>query len=261
MLTDTHTHLYLPEFDGNREEVMARALEQGVERMFLPNIDAGSVEPLMELCRQYPENCFPMLGLHPCSVTAGFRQELDKIGAALDEYPCVAIGEIGMDLYWDKSLIREQEEAFRIQVRWAIDRSLPIVIHSRESFDEIFALLSEEKRLLPEETAPRLRGIFHCFTGTHEQALRAIDLGFYLGIGGVATFRRSDLPEVLSKVSLQHIVLETDSPYLAPVPFRGKRNESSYLVHVADKLAGIYNVSREEIAAQTTANSRMIFGI
>lgn len=255
MLTDTHTHLYLPAFDQNRQEVIERALQQGVERMFLPNIDSGSIVPLYELCRQYPENCFPMLGLHPCSVDENFREELRIVEESLEKYPCYAIGEIGMDLYWDKSRIKEQEEAFRIQVRWAVERNLPIVIHSRESFDEIYALLLEEKD-------PKLRGIFHCFTGDYDQARKAVDAGFYLGIGGVVTFKNSGLAETLSAgISPDHIVLETDSPYLAPAPNRGTRNESSYLVHVAAKLAEIYGISENEIARRTTANSRLIFGI
>ena len=261
MLTDTHTHLYLPDFDGIREEVMKRAFEAGVERMFLPNIDPASIDPLIALCRKYPENCFPMLGLHPCSVKADFREDLEKMERAIEQYGCLAIGEIGIDLYWDKSLLKQQEEAFRIQVRWAVSRDLPIVIHSRESFDEIFRVLEGEKTLLTEKMAPRLRGIFHCFTGTYEEACRAIDLGFYLGIGGVVTFKKSSLPEVLPKIGLDRIVLETDSPYLAPAPFRGKRNESSYLVHIAAKLAGIYGLSMQDVAAKTTANSRLIFGV
>lgn len=196
MLTDTHTHLYLPEFDQDREVAMERAFGQGIERIFLPNIDADSIAPMLALCGQYPENCFPMLGLHPCSVKAGFRQELEKIKVSLEQHSspnqlvsggrhtCVAIGEIGLDFYWDKSFVREQEEAFRIQVGWAVARDLPIVIHSRDSFDEICQLLIEEKQQLPAESGLGIRGIFHCFTGTYEQACRAIDLGFYLGIGG-----------------------------------------------------------------------------
>ncbi|QEC54083.1 TatD DNase family protein [Anseongella ginsenosidimutans] len=254
MLTDTHTHLYLPDFDGIREEVMKRAFEAGVERMFLPNIDPDSIDPLIGLCRQYPENCFPMLGLHPCSVKAGFLKDLEKVERAIEQYGCLAIGEIGIDLYWDTSLLKEQEEAFRIQVNWAIERDLPVVIHSRESFKEICGVLEEEKH-------PRLRGIFHCFTGTYEDACRAIDMGFYLGIGGVITFKKSELPQVLSKISLDHVVLETDSPYLAPAPYRGKKNESSFLVHIAARLADIYDLPEQEIAARTTANSRLIFGI
>ena len=235
--------------------MIRRALEQGVERMFLPNIDASSIVPLYELCGQYPGNCWPMLGLHPCSVGADFRKDLETIEEALAQRSCYALGEIGMDLYWDKSLVKEQEEAFRIQVRWAIELDLPVVIHCRESFEEIY-------RLLLEEQHPKLRGIFHCFTGSYQQACRAIEAGFYLGIGGVVTFKNSGLAEVLSSgVSLDHIVLETDSPYLAPVPHRGKRNESSYLVHVAAKLSEVYGLPESEIARRTTANSRLIFGV
>lgn len=261
MLTDTHTHLYLPAFDGDRAEVMERAINRGVNRLFLPNIDPGSVQPLLALCRDYPDHCFPMLGLHPCSVGAGFREDLREIERAIDESGCVAIGEIGMDLYWDKTFRAEQEEAFRIQVGWAISRDLPVVIHSRESFAALCDLLEEIKRSLNGESQGRLRGIFHCFTGTVEEARRAIELGFYLGIGGVATFKKSDLPQVLPQIGLDRIVLETDSPYLSPVPYRGKRNESSYLVHIAEKLAGIYRLPLEEIAHRTTDNSRLIFGV
>lgn len=254
MLTDTHAHLYLPVFDQDRAEMMERAFRAGVQRIFLPNIDTATIEPMQALCREYPDNCFAMLGLHPCSVTAGFADDLRKIEAAIEQQPCVAIGEIGIDLYWDKSLQKQQESAFRTQIHWAIDRDIPIVIHSRESFDEVCQVLEEEKH-------PRLRGIFHCFTGSYEEAVRAVELGFYLGIGGVATFKNSDLPQVLPRIGLEHILLETDAPYLAPVPHRGKRNESSYIEQVAAKLAEIYGVTADEIATQTTNNSRSIFGV
>lgn len=261
MLTDTHTHLYLSAFDADREDVMKRAMDQGVERLFLPNIDSESISPLLAMCRAYPDRCFPMLGLHPSSVTADFRKDLDPIKRALDEADCVAVGEIGIDLYWDKSLLAEQEEAFRIQLKWAVERDLPVVIHSRESFEVICRVLEDEQKSLGPEQVSRLRGIFHCFTGSLEDARRAVALGFYLGIGGVATFKKSDLPEVLPEIGLNRIVLETDSPYLAPVPYRGKRNESSYLIHIAEKLADVFKLPLEEIARRTTANSRMIFGV
>lgn len=258
MLSDTHTHLYLPRFDNDREEMIGRAFEAGVERLFLPNIDRDSIAPLLELCGRYPGNCFPMLGLHPCSVTKDFRQELDIIREVLDRHTVYAIGEIGIDLYWDKTLLAEQEEAFRIQLRWARELDMPVVIHCRESFTEIWRIIGEEK---DSRLPGRLRGIFHCFTGSRDQALEVTGAGFGLGIGGVVTYKNSGLDQVLSSIAPEHIVLETDAPYLAPVPFRGKRNESSYLVHIARKVAGVYGLSEEEIASVTTANSKRIFGI
>lgn len=250
--TDTHTHLYLPELSDSISAVMQRAVDAGVQRFFLPNIDSESIKPLFDLVDAYPDNCFPMMGLHPCSVKENFKEELSTIEQALQRRHVYAIGEIGLDLYWDKTFFEQQKEAFRMQIRWAKQMNLPIVIHCRESFNEIMTILKEEKD-------EHLRGIFHCFTGSVEQAQQVIGLGFYLGIGGVLTYKNSGLDKVMGQIELRHIVLETDSPYLAPVPYRGKPNESAYLIYIAQKLADIKQLPIEEIAKATTENSKAIF--
>jgi len=257
ILTDTHTHLYSEEFNQDREQVIKMAINKGVQRFFLPNIDSTSMDGMFALEKLFPENCFPMLGLHPCSVKENYEQELEIVEQWLSKRKFCAVGEIGIDLYWAQTFIREQEIAFRKQVEWAVKYELPIVIHSRNSFDEIYTIL----KVSPFEKVKPLRGIFHCFTGNLEQAKKAIELGFYLGIGGVLTFKNSGLDKVVEQIDLKHLVLETDAPYLAPVPHRGKRNESSYLVLIAQKLADIKNISIEEVAAVTTENSKLIFGI
>ncbi len=249
---DTHTHLYLPEFDGDREAVIQRAREAGVSKMFLPNIDRESVQPMMELVGQFPDACYPMMGLHPGSVDAAHEQNLKKIREQLDQIPVYAIGEIGIDLYWDQTYREEQMHVFSIQLRWALDRDLPVVIHIRNSFPEVFEVLESV-------WATGGKGIFHCFSGNLAQARRAIDMGFLLGIGGVLTFRNSGLQQVVKQVGLEHLVLETDAPYLAPVPYRGKRNESSYLPLVAEALAGIREVPVEEVSRHTTRNANTLF--
>lgn len=254
ILTDTHTHIYLPEMVVERDAIISRANAQSVHRFFLPNIDTDSIKDVFDLADQYPGQCFPMLGLHPCSVKSDFVAQLQQIEQTMNQRKIYAIGEIGIDLYWDKTFLNEQKEAFRTQIRWAILRSLPIVIHCREAFDSIYEILVEEK-------CPELRGIFHCFTGTLEQAHKVIDLGFYLGIGGVLTYKNAGLDRVIREIDLKHIVLETDSPYLTPVPHRGKQNESAYLIYIAEKLADIYGKTVEEIADCTTHNSKTIFGI
>ncbi len=233
---------------------MQRCFDNQVRRLFLPNVDSSSIPLVFGLAERYPENCFPMLGLHPCDVKDNYEDELRMIRQELERRKIYAIGEIGIDLYWDKSTLSLQQQAFRTQIEWAKELGLPVVIHCRESFDEIFEILDD----LRDE---RLRGIFHCFTGDSEQARRAIDLGFYLGIGGVLTYKNSGLDKVVADVSLDSIVLETDSPYLTPVPYRGKPNESSYLVLIAQKLADIKRVSIAEVARITTINSELIFGI
>lgn len=253
MFTDTHTHLYLKDFEHDREEIFLRAFEKGVNRFFLPNIDAQSIDPLLQLCKEY-SSCFPMLGLHPCSVKEDYGEQLEHLKKYLSREHFYAIGEIGIDLFWDKSFLMAQQDAFYTQVNWAKKRMLPVVIHSRDSFDIVMEILKSEK-------SAELRGVFHCFTGTENQAREALELGFYLGIGGVLTYKNSGLDKVLASVGIQHLVLETDSPYLAPVPYRGKRNESSYLYEVAKKLSEIYNLPVEEIAAVTTQNSIKLFGI
>ena len=254
MITDTHTHLYSEEFDQDRDEMMQRALDAGVSRFFIPAIDSSCTQSMYDLEDKYPDNVFLMMGLHPTYVKENFTEELEHVADELAKRKFYAVGEIGIDLYWDKTYLEQQQTAFRQQIQLAKKYKLPIVIHCREAFDEIFAILEEEK-------GDDLFGVFHCFTGTYEQALQAISYNMKLGIGGVATFKNGKIDQFLSKIDLQHIVLETDAPYLSPVPFRGKRNESSYLPLVVSKLATIYQCSEEEIAAVTTENSKVIFSI
>lgn len=253
-ITDTHTHLYSEEFDQDRNEMMQRAMNAGVSRFFIPAIDSTCTQAMYDLENNYPENVFLMMGLHPTYVKENFLAELQHVEDELAKRKFYAIGEIGIDLYWDKTHLPQQQIAFKRQIQLAKQYKLPIVIHCREAFDEIFEILEEEK-------APELFGIFHCFTGTYEQALQAISYNMKLGIGGVVTFKNGKVDQFLNQIDIKHIVLETDSPYLAPVPFRGKRNESSYIVSVVEKLAQIYSLSADEIAAITTANSKAIFGI
>ncbi|RZK58746.1 MAG: TatD family deoxyribonuclease [Pedobacter sp.] len=254
LLTDTHTHLYYETDLEKQELLMDRCFAFDVKRLFLPNVDVKSIEMIDNLVAKYPENCFAMAGLHPCDVKDDYLTQLPLIYDSIANRKIYAIGEIGIDLYWDKTTLAIQQDAFKQQINWAKELGLPIVIHCREAFDETFEVLDEMKD-------EKLRGIFHCFTGNLEQAKRAIDLGFYLGIGGVVTYKKAGLDVVLENVSLKDIVLETDSPYLAPVPFRGKPNESSYLIHIAQKVADIYKVSLDEVAEVTTENSRRIFGV
>jgi TatD DNase family protein len=254
LFTDTHTHLYYEIDLQKRAGLVARCINNNVERLFLPNVDVSSVSKVFDLADAYPDMCYPMLGLHPCSVKAGWEDELNAIKLAADQHKIFAIGEIGIDLYWDKTTLDEQVKAFKTQIAWAKQFKLPIVIHCREAFNEVFEVLQQEKD-------ENLRGIFHCFTGNVEQAHEVIDLGFYLGIGGVITYKNAGLAEVVAQIDLNRIVLETDSPYLAPVPHRGKPNESAYLVFVAQKVAEVKQVSIEEVAALTTENSRLIFGV
>ena len=253
-ITDTHTHLYSNEFDEDRNEMIQRAIDAGVSRFFIPAIDSTFTQSMYDLEKAYSENIFLMMGLHPTHVKDNYLEELKHVEEELSKRKFFAIGEIGIDLYWDKTHLPQQQDAFRKQIQLAKQYKLPIVIHCRESFDEIFEILEEEK-------SPDLFGIFHCFSGTYEQALQAISYHMKLGIGGVVTFKNGKIDQFLNLIGLKHIVLETDSPYLAPVPFRGKRNESSYIVYVVDKLAEIYNLSAAEIAQITTENSKEIFGI
>ncbi|MDF1865851.1 MAG: TatD family hydrolase [Saprospiraceae bacterium] len=252
MLIDTHTHLYLNQFDKDRDETIQRAIESGVEQFFLPNIDSETIDSMFQLEAKYPERCFAMMGLHPCSVKENYKEELAIAKEWLDKRPFCAVGEIGIDLYWDKSFFEQQKEAFLTQIEWAKALDLPIVIHSREATDIIIELLEEVKD-------QKLRGIFHCFGGSLEQANKIIDLGFYLGIGGVLTFKKSGLDKVIPHVPLERIVLETDSPYLAPTPFRGKRNESAYVRLVAEKLTTVTGVTFKEISKITSKNALNIF--
>jgi TatD DNase family protein len=253
-LTDTHTHLFAEEFDADRAAMIQRAVEKGVSKCFLPNIDVATIPALLKTCEDFPENCFPMMGLHPCSVFANYEQELTETKAWLSKRKFYAIGEIGIDLYHDVTFSDQQKKAFRTQIEWAKELNLPIVIHCRNSFNEVMEIVQEMHD-------SNLKGIFHCFTGTVEDAKRVMDLKtFKMGIGGAVTYKNSTLPQVLIDVPLSSIVLETDSPYLTPVPFRGKRNESSYIYYVADKLSEIYRLPIEKIAEATTQNAREIFG-
>lgn len=254
VITDTHTHLYSEEFDQDRGEMIQRAINVGVSRFFIPAIDSTATKAMYELEENYPQNVFLMMGLHPTYVKENYLEELQFVENELKRRKFYAIGEIGIDLYWDKTHLQEQQIAFRTQIRLAKHYKLPIVIHCREAFDEIFTILEDER-------SEDLFGIFHCFTGTYEQALRAISYNMKLGIGGVVTFKNGKIDQFLHQIDLKNIVLETDSPYLAPIPFRGKRNESSYIINVVAKLAQIYNLSANEIAAITTQNSIAIFGI
>lgn len=252
VLTDTHTHIYYTEDPQQREAMMQRCFDNSIKNLFLPNVDVRSIEMIDALVAAYPDNCFAMSGLHPCDVQADFENSLSSIWESIETRKIYAIGEIGLDLHWDKTTLAVQKQAFTTQIRWAAQLDLPIVIHCREAFDEVFEVLEAERN-------PKLRGIFHCFTGNTEQALYAIKLGFLLGIGGVVTYKNSGLDAVLKEIPIENIVLETDSPYLAPVPFRGKPNESSYLVYIAQKVADIYGQSIAEIADITTKNAKDIF--
>ncbi|MFA6084357.1 TatD family hydrolase [Mucilaginibacter sp.] len=254
VLTDTHTHLYYQTDNTLRADLMQRCLDNKIDRLFLPNVDAASIPLMFDLLDAYPDNCYPMLGLHPCSVKADWEHELMLMQPALHKHAIYAIGEIGIDLYWDKTFLTEQIQAFKLQIKWAKQMNLPIVIHCRDAFDEVYKVLQDEKD-------EKLRGIFHCFTGTREQAEKIIDLGFYLGIGGVVTYKNAGLDKILPQIDLKHIVLETDSPYLSPVPYRGKPNESSYLTYIAQKVAELYQTSIENVANITTENSIKVFGV
>ena len=254
IITDTHTHLYSEAFDKDRDIVVKRAIKAGVTRFFIPAIDTTYTQGMLDLETAFPNNIFLMMGLHPTHIKENYKEELAFVEDILAQRKFYALGEIGIDLYWDKSFLKQQQEAFRFQIKLAKKYKLPIVIHCRDAFDEIFAILEEEK----EEC---LFGIFHCFTGTLEQAKQAISYNMKLGIGGVVTFKNGKIDTFLNEIPLEHIVLETDSPYLAPVPYRGKRNESLYILKVLDKLAKLYDISKEELASITTENSKAVFGI
>ena len=254
IITDTHTHLYSEQFDDDRADMIQRAIDNGISRFFVPAIDSSYSEAMFNLEKEYPSLVYLMMGLHPTSVKENYLEELQLVKNWLDKRKFYGIGEIGIDLYWDKSFLVQQQDAFKTQIEWAKERKLPIIIHCRESFNEIFEVLED----VNDE---RLFGIFHCFTGNFEQAKRALSFHMKLGIGGVVTFKNGGIDKFLHKIPIKNIVLETDSPYLAPVPFRGKRNESSYMIKILDKLADIYNLTPQEIAKITTQNSIDIFGI
>ncbi len=253
--TDTHTHLFLPEFDEDRKDVVQRATEAGVSRLFVPNIDKESLKPLLDFTSEYKDYAYPIIGLHPGSVREDWKEAVSFVFDDFDKAEFVAIGEIGIDLYWpeNKKFEKEQKEVFAIQTEFAIEKKLPIVIHTRNSFDLTFDVLESVYK-------PGLTGIFHCFTGSYEEAKKILDLGFYLGIGGVLTFKNSKLPETVAKLPLDRIVLETDSPYLTPTPYRGKRNESSYIPIIGKKLAEVTKQPIVKIASVTTQNSVEVFG-
>jgi TatD DNase family protein len=254
VLIDTHTHLFSTEFDKDRAEAIQRAVSEGVRKLFLPNIDSSSVTGMLELEREFPDNCFAMMGLHPCSVGKEYGMELKRVEEWLMKRPFRAVGEIGMDYHWDKTFIIEQKAAFEKQIDLAKMHNLPIVIHQRDCFEEVLEIVQRKND-------PGLKGVFHCFTGSVEQANSIISLGgFKMGIGGTLTYKNSSLPDVLKQINPEHIVLETDSPYLPPVPHRGKRNESSFIILVAQKLAGIMGITLEEVAEITTRNAEEIFG-
>ena len=252
IITDTHTHLYSEQFDDDRVEVIERALAAGVTRFFIPAIDSSYTKSMYALESRYPNNMFLMTGVHPTHVKADYLVELAHIKEQLNSREFVAIGEIGIDLYWDRSTLKLQQEMFKLQIQLAKQYRLPVVIHCRDAFDEVFQILEEEK-------GSELFGIFHCFTGNLEQAQKAISFNMKLGIGGVVTFKNGKIDQFLKEISLDHIVLETDAPYLAPVPYRGKRNESSYILNILEKLSDIYSMSSNEIASITTKNSKSIF--
>lgn len=252
MLTDTHTHLYSDAFSEDRSETMQRAIDAGVERFFIPAINSSYTEAMYDLEKNYPDNVFLMMGLHPTSVKEDYNEELAHVEAQFKERSFYAVGEIGIDLHWDISTLEIQKIAFKKQIQLAKKYKLPIVIHCRNAFDEIFEVLEEEK-------SEDLFGIFHCFTGDFHQAQKAISYNMKLGIGGVVTFKNGGIDKFLKEIPLEHIVLETDSPYLAPSPYRGKRNESSYLSHICKKISEIYQVSEKEIARITTENSKAVF--
>ncbi|MEN8116751.1 MAG: TatD family hydrolase [Bacteroidota bacterium] len=254
MLIDTHSHIYSEDFLHDREEALQRAYDNGVKKIILPNIDSGSIKHLLDLSDAYPHLCYPLMGLHPTSVEEDYKEELHAVEYWLEKRKFYGIGEIGIDLYWDKKFINEQKDAFRHQVKLAKSRQLPIVIHVRDSFEETYAIVKEEQD-------GSLKGIFHCFSGNETEAQKVVDLGFLLGIGGVVTFKNSSLGEVIKTVRLENLVLETDSPYLAPVPKRGKRNESSYLIFIGQKISEIFNTSLEQVAEITTLNARNLFEI
>ncbi|MCY7410879.1 MAG: TatD family hydrolase [Chitinophagales bacterium] len=255
-LVDTHCHLYLPEFDFDREEMLQRADDAGVKKFFLPNIDSASIDSLLHLTSEHQTTCYPMMGLHPCSVKENWKIEIEKIETLLfnSNYKWFGIGETGLDYYWDKTFIDLQKQNFQLHIDWAKQLHLPIIIHSRDS-------LSDSIEMIKKNKDENLTGIFHCFSGNEEEAGQIIEMNFFLGIGGVVTFKNGGLNKVLEKIPLTHVVLETDSPYLAPAPHRGKRNESSYLKLVVKKIAEVKNISEEEVAAITTANALKVFKI
>ncbi len=254
VFSDSHCHIYAEEFSEDRDAVVQRAIEAGIKRIFLPNIDLSSYRPMLDLSTRWKDTCFPMLGLHPCSVKENYLEILEELWQKRNESGFVGIGETGIDLYWDNTFLLEQKQALRIQAEWAKELDIPLILHVRDSFDEVCSVLDEVND-------SRLKGIFHCFTGTVTQAQKVINFGnFYLGVGGVSTFRNSNLVEVLKEIGMDKIVLETDAPYLAPVPFRGKRNEPSYVLHIASHLCTALEIPIYELSSITERNIDNLFG-
>jgi TatD DNase family protein len=253
MFVDTHSHIYSEEFSTDRNDVIDRAMKAGINKIILPNIDSSTIKPMLDLADSNPLLFIPLIGLHPTSVKEDFRKELQIIEYWFEKRKFSGIGEIGIDLYWDKTFINEQIETFRIQIGWAKKWRIPIVIHVRDSFEEVFVVLEKEKD-------DSLKGVFHSFTGSADQASMVIDLGFKIGIGGIVTFKNSGLDQIVKQIGLQHILLETDSPFLAPVPHRGRRNESAYITDVASKIALLHRTTVEEVARITTQNAQQLFG-
>ena len=253
---DTHTHLFVEEFDGDRAEAVEHAMEAGVTKLCLPCIKSSSVEPIMQMCAAYPGVCFPMIGLHPTDVAENSDEELSALKRILDSRDdIIAVGEVGIDLYWDTTYRDRQIEVFETQIAWAREKRLPLVIHSRNAFDELHDTLTRCR-------ANELTGVFHCYSGDEEQLARLARFeGFMFGVGGVVTYKKSNLPEILRHLPLERVLLETDSPYLAPVPRRGKRNESAYIPYIAERVAQIYGTTVENVAAVTTANAERLFAI
>lgn len=254
IFTDTHTHLYSEQFDKDRALAIKRALELGVSRFFIPAIDSTYYQAMLALEKEFSANTFLMMGLHPTHVKENYTEELAFVKKELDRRPFYAVGEIGIDLYWDKTFLQQQQDAFKTQIKWAKEKKLPIAIHCRDAFNEIFEILEEEK-------GTNLSGVFHCFTGNLEQAKKAISYNLKLGIGGIVTFKNGKIDTFLKKIPIKNIVLETDAPYLAPTPYRGKRNESSYLLKVAEKIADVYEISLSDVAKITTKNAEELFKI
>ena len=254
MIIDTHSHIYLPEFDADRDAMLMRAENEGINLILMPAVDEETYLAMLKTEENFPGQCVSMMGLHPCSIKEGYKQELKKVEGYFEKRRFVAVGETGLDFYWDKTFTKEQYESFQTQIEWAKHYNIPVVIHSRNSIDECISTIKENQQ-------GNLKGVFHCFSGDEKQAKAIIDLGFYLGIGGVVTFKNSGLDKVMADIDMKSVVLETDAPYLAPVPFRGKRNECSYLKYVVEKLGEIKNVSKEEIEGITTKNAKELFSI
>ncbi len=252
ILTDTHTHLYLENFNEDRKEAIGRAFDKGVKYLFLPNIDSSSIDDMLKLSGKYPENCFPMMGLHPGSVDENYQKELKAIENWLHKEKFYAVGEVGIDLYWDKTYYKEQEKAFSQQMHWASEMDLPLVIHSRKSLNEIISIMKKHPTL-------NLTGVFHCFPGSPEDAEKIVDMGFKIGIGGVVTFKNAKMAKVVEKIPLETILLETDAPFLTPHPYRGKRNESAYIYYIAEKIAEIKQLDIEKVAKVTTKSALEMF--